>query len=51
MDFDFSPRTKELQQQLLRFMDAHIYPAEADYKAELEANTAGWQTLDRAADH
>ncbi len=39
MDFDFSPRTKELQQQLLRFMDAHIYPAEADYKAELEANT------------
>ncbi len=39
MDFDFSPRTKDLQQQLQRFMDEHIYPAEADYKAELEANT------------
>ena len=39
MDFDFSPRTKDLQQQLQRFMDDYIYPAEAQYKAELEANT------------
>jgi len=39
MDFDFSPRTKELQQQLQSFMDEFIYPAEAHYKAELEANT------------
>ena len=39
MDFDFSPRTKELQAQLLRFMDEHIYPNEARYEAEIEANT------------
>ena len=46
MDFDFSPRTKELQAQLLRFMDEHIYPNEARYEAELEANTkAGTRTL------
>ena len=48
MDFDFSPRTKELQQQVQRFMDEHIYPAEAAYKAELEANTAAgkrWSAL------
>jgi acyl-CoA dehydrogenase len=39
MDFEYSARTKQLQQQLLRFMDEHIYPAEARHDAELEANT------------
>ncbi|RZT93877.1 acyl-CoA dehydrogenase family protein [Rivibacter subsaxonicus] len=39
MDFDYSPRTQELQAKLLRFMDQHIYPAEAEYFAEIEANT------------
>jgi acyl-CoA dehydrogenase len=39
MDFEFSPRTKELQAQVLRFMDEHIYPNEARYEAEIEANT------------
>lgn len=39
MDFDYSPRTKELQARLLAFMDRHIYPAEARYAAEIEANT------------
>ncbi|MEP7301058.1 MAG: acyl-CoA dehydrogenase family protein [Caldimonas sp.] len=39
MDFDFSPRTKELQAQLLRFMDEHIIPNEHRYEAEIEANT------------
>ena len=39
MDFDYSPRTKELQAQLLRFMDEHIYPAEQRYEDEIEANT------------
>jgi acyl-CoA dehydrogenase len=39
MDFDYSPSTKELQAQLLRFMDEHIYPAEQRYEDELEANT------------
>ena len=40
MDFDYSPKTKELQARLLKFMDAPIYPAEAAYAAELAANTA-----------
>jgi acyl-CoA dehydrogenase len=39
MDFDYSPRTQELQGRLLRFMDEHIYPAEQRVEDELEANT------------
>ncbi|HSI54950.1 MAG: acyl-CoA dehydrogenase, partial [Ramlibacter sp.] len=39
MDFEYSPKTKELQAKLLKFMDDHIYPAEKDYEAELIANT------------
>ncbi len=48
MDFDYSPRTKELQAQVQAFMDEHVYPAESAYKAELEANTAAgkrWSAL------
>jgi len=40
MDFAYSPRTLELQAKLLKFMDDHIYPAEAKYEAEIAANTA-----------
>src|SRR5215207_607690 len=39
MDFEYSPRTKDLQAQLLRFMDDHIYAAEKRLDDELEANT------------
>ena len=39
MDFDYSPKTKELQQRVQRFMDDHIYPNEKAYHDELEANT------------
>ncbi|HEY4665023.1 MAG TPA: acyl-CoA dehydrogenase family protein [Comamonas sp.] len=39
MDFDYSPKTKELQARLLRFMDEHIYPNEEAFHQELEANT------------
>ncbi len=48
MDFDYSPRTKQLQAKVQRFMDEHIHPAETAYKQELEANTlAGkrWSAL------
>ena len=48
MDFDYSPKTKELQAHLLQFMDEHIYPAESVYSAELAANTAAgkrWSAL------
>ncbi len=39
MDFAYSARTLDLQARLLRFMDHHIYPAEAAYTAEIEENT------------
>ena len=38
MDFDYSPRTQDLQAQLLRFMDEHIYPNEQRFEDEVEAN-------------
>jgi len=39
MDFDYSPKTKELQAKVKQFMDQHIYPAEKAYSDELTANT------------
>jgi acyl-CoA dehydrogenase len=39
MDFSYSPRTQELQAKVLKFMDEHIYPAEATFWSEIEANT------------
>ena len=39
MDFDYSPKTKELQARLQAFMDGHIYPAEGAYHAEIAANS------------
>ena len=53
MDFDYSPKTKALQAQLLRFMDEHIYPAEGAHHAEVEANTAAgrrWTPLQTIED-
>ena len=49
MDFSYSPRTQELQARLLRFVDEHVYPAEAAWWAEIEANTAAgrrWTPLE-----
>ena len=40
MDFNYSPRTQDLQARLSTFMAEHVYPAEARYFAEIEANTA-----------
>ena len=39
MDFSYSPRVQELQAQLLKFFDDHIYPSEKAYAEEIEANT------------
>jgi len=39
MDFDYSPRTKQLAERLNAFMAEHVYPAEPAYFAEIEANT------------
>ena len=40
MDFEYSPRTTDLQARLRTFMDEHVYPAEAAVHEELAANTA-----------
>ncbi|MCF8173894.1 MAG: acyl-CoA dehydrogenase family protein [Burkholderiaceae bacterium] len=40
MDFDYTPKVKDLQQRLNAFMDAHIYPNEEVFHAEVEANRA-----------
>jgi len=40
MDFDYSPKTKDFQARLLKFMDEHIYPNEHAFHTEIEANTA-----------
>jgi acyl-CoA dehydrogenase len=39
MDFAYSDRTETLRQRVAGFMAEHVYPAEARYWAELEANT------------
>jgi acyl-CoA dehydrogenase len=39
MDFDYSPKTKDLQARLLKFMDEHIYPNEQACVDEIETNT------------
>ena len=49
MDFGYSPRTQQLREAVMAFMDEHIYPNEGRYWAELEANTAAgkrWTPLD-----
>jgi acyl-CoA dehydrogenase len=40
MDFDYSPKVQELQARLSAFMEENIYPAEAVYHAEVQANRA-----------
>ncbi len=49
MDFDYTPRVKDLQARLKAFMDEHVYPAEPAYWAEIQANTAAgrrWTPLE-----
>lgn len=40
MQFDYTPKVKQMQAQLLAFMDEHIYPNEARFFAEIAANRA-----------
>ena len=49
MNFDHSPKARELQARLWAFMRQHVYPAERDYTAELAANRAAgnpWKPLE-----
>ena len=34
MNFDYTPRMKELQERVRAFMDEHVYPNEARYEEE-----------------
>ena len=38
MDFNHSEKVCALQERVSAFMDAHIYPSEARFAAEVEAN-------------
>jgi acyl-CoA dehydrogenase len=40
MDFDYSPKVRDLQKRLVAFMDEHIYPNEDVFDAEVAANRA-----------
>ena len=41
MDFEFSAKTKDLQQRLQAFMDEHVYPNERGFEEEIQRNR--WQ--------
>src|ERR1700759_5084421 len=43
MDFEYSDRTKELQEKLLKFKDEVIYPAETVYEEQMEQAKDRWQ--------
>jgi acyl-CoA dehydrogenase len=43
MNFEFSDKVRELQDRLTVFMDAHVYPLEAEYPRHLE-DAGGWTT-------
>lgn len=45
MNFDYSPKSRELQNRLERFMDENIYPNEASYHTEID-NGDRWRPLD-----
>lgn len=46
MDFDYSPKQKEWIARVTRFMEAHIYPAEATYAREMAAfGDKRWQVV------
>ena len=44
MDFEYSPKVKELQERVGAFMDAHIYPNEAKMAAQI-AEGDRWQPI------
>lgn len=43
MDFELSPRTKELQAKLNAFMDEYVYPGEETYEEQLNGQGDRWQ--------
>ncbi len=45
MEFEYSPRTKEMLERLRAFMDRHIYPNEARYEEEVMAGER-WKVIE-----
>ena len=48
MDFEYTPKVKDMQARLLAFMDEHIYPNETRYLKEIEGFRASgnpWQVV------
>jgi len=45
MDFNFTPRTRELMDKLQAFMDKHIYPNEDRYRKEHHDAKDPWQPI------
>ncbi len=45
MDFSYSPKVKELQQKLHRFMEEHIYPNEKRYEQQLNEQKSRWSDV------
>ncbi|MBK5293167.1 MAG: acyl-CoA dehydrogenase family protein [Acidobacteriia bacterium] len=45
MEFEFSPRCKELQSKLLAFMDEHIYPNQQTFHQQVDAGDR-WQPVE-----
>ena len=43
MDFDFSPKVKDLQKEVSKFMDDHVYPNEVTFEEQLNSGSARWQ--------
>lgn len=43
MDFDYSPKVKELQKKVQDFMDAYVYPNEKTYDEQLNSQGNRWQ--------
>jgi len=43
MDFDFSPKVKELQKRVQQFMDEHVYPNEDAYHHQVDTQGDRWQ--------
>jgi acyl-CoA dehydrogenase len=49
MNFDYSTKTRELQNKLRAFMDADIYPNEMAYEAEINSGDR-WRPLQTIED-
>ncbi len=45
MEFEYSARTKKLKSEIEAFMDAHIFPNEATYAAQLDEGDSRWEPV------